>query len=175
MWEIKPSFAAKQLSRFVTRTPAGIGLGDPVTMQLAINEAGLARITYAGALGALGKVRGKRGVFYEHAGANVRAIDGPTEYSVYPSNVSAKLPPKDPDLVAAHLVDVIREVVPARFVETFDGVVVMDANDIGRNVLGLAASREREHYEAQFADNPLGQGSQQTPMAVVFERPAHEG
>ncbi|MFV8402003.1 hypothetical protein [Dermabacter hominis] len=174
VWEIKPSFAAKQLSRFVTRTPAGIGLGDPVTMQLAINEAGLARITYAAALGALGKLRGKRGVFYEHAGADVRAIDGPTEYSVYPSNVSAKLPPKDPDLVAAHLVDVIREVVPARFVETFDGVVVMDANDIGRNVLGLAASREREHYEAQFADNPLGQGSQQTPMAVVFERPVHE-
>ena len=175
VWEIKPSFAAKQLSKFVTRTPAGIGLGDPVTMQLAINEAGLARITYAAALGALGKLRGKRGVFYELAGADVRAIDGPTEYSVYPSNVSAKLPPKDPDAVAEHLVQVIRESVPARFVNTFDGVVVMDANDIGRNVLGLSASRDRAHYEAQFADNPLGQGSQQTPMAVVFERPLNEG
>lgn len=174
VWEIKPSFAAKQLSKFVTRTPAGIGLGDPVTMQLAINEAGLARITYAAALGALGKLRGKRGVFYELAGADVRAIDGPTEYSVYPSNVSAKLPPKDPDQVAEHLVRVIRDVVPARFAETFDGVVVMDANDIGRNVLGLSATQERAHYEAQFADNPLGQGSQQTPMAVVFERPARE-
>ncbi len=174
VWEIKPSLAAKQLSKFVTRTPAGIGLGDPVTMQLAINEAGLARITYAAALGALGKLRGKRGVFYELAGANVRAIDGPTEYSVYPSNVSAKLPPKDPDRVAEHLVEVIRKVVPERFATTFDGVVVMDANDIGRNVLGLSASRDREHYEAQFADNPLGQGSQQTPMAVVFERPTGE-
>ncbi len=174
VWEIKPSFAAKLLSKFVTRTPAGIGLGDPVTMQLAINEAGLGRITYAAALGALGKLRGKRGVFYELAGADVRAIDGPTEYSVYPSNVSAKLPPKDPDRVAEHLVKVIREVVPERFAATFDGVVVMDANDIGRNVLGLSASRDREHYEAQFADNPLGQGSQQTPMAVVFERPTSE-
>lgn len=169
-WEIRPSFAARKLSRFVTRTPAGIGLGDPVTMQLAIDEAGLPRILMAAAGGAVGKVLGRRGLFYELAGANVRAIDGPTEYSVYPSNVSAKLPPKDPDVVAAHLTEVIRAAVPERFRETFDGVVVMDANDIGRNVLGFHGSRPASHYAEQFADNPLGQGSQQTPMAVVFDR-----
>ncbi|MCD4557697.1 asparagine synthase (glutamine-hydrolyzing) [Schaalia sp. lx-100] len=170
VWEVKPSFAAKQLSKCVTRTPAGIGLGDPVTMQLAIDEAGLGRILYAAAGSVVGKLRGKKGVFYDLAGANVRAIDGPTEYSVYPSNVSAKLPPKDPDAVAQHLTAIIREAVPESFRDTFDGVVVMDANDIGRNVLGLHAGLSAEHYELQFADNPLGQGSQQTPMAVVFDR-----
>ena len=154
----------------VTRTPAGIGLGNPVTMQLAIDEAGLGRILYAAAGSVIGKLRGKKGVFYELTGANVRAIDGPTEYSVYPSNVSAKLPPKDPDLVAAHLSELVRSLVPEEFREIFDDVVVMDANDIGRNVLGLSASRDAEYYEEQFADNPLGQGSQQTPMAIVFDR-----
>lgn len=172
-WEIKPGFAARKLSKYVSRTPAGIGLGDPVTMQLAINEAGLPRIIFASAGGFVGKLAGKRGVFYNLAGANVRAIDGPTEYSVYPSNVSAKLPPKDPEKVAAHLKQVLLAVLPENWAKTFDGVVIMDANDIGRNALGAAGSQSLEHYEAQFADNPLGQGTQQTPMAVVFERPVN--
>src|SRR5690625_7750410 len=80
---------------FATRSPAGIGLGDPTTMELAIREVGLPRIVAASAAGAAGKVIGRRGLFYEVAGANVRAIDGPTVYSAFPSNVSAKLPPKD--------------------------------------------------------------------------------
>lgn len=168
VWDIKPGIPAKVLSRFVTRTPAGIGLGDPTTMQLAIQEAGLARIAYAAAGGAVGKLRGKKGVFYDLAGANVRAIDGPTEYSVYPSNVSAKLPPARPHEVAAHLTRVIRDVVPTRYRSAFDGVAIVDANDIGCNVLGNASSRGDDFFAGCFADNPLGQGRQQTPIAVIF-------
>lgn len=171
-WEITPSMPAKILSRFVSRTPAGIGLGDPVTMHLAIGEAGLPRIAAAAAAGAAGKVVGKKGLFYQVAGSSVGAIDGPTEYSVYPSNVSAKLPPKDPHGVAALLTQVVREAAPEEFRSTFDGVVIMDANDLGRNVLGLNAAKPAAHYEEQFRDNPLGQGSQQTPIAIVFDRTA---
>ncbi|GAB2536674.1 hypothetical protein [Brachybacterium huguangmaarense] len=170
VWDVKPSWWAQRLSRYVARTPAGIGLGDPVTMQLAIQEAGLPRVIVASAAGALGKALGKKGWFYHVVGGNVRAIDGPTEYSVYPANVSAKLPPKDPDRVAAHLNDVVRATVPAGWAATFTGTVVMDANDLGRNTLGKTAPASGEHYELQFADNPLGQGREQTPMAVVFER-----
>ena len=100
IWDIKVSRPARILSRYVTRTPAGIGLGSPFTMQLAIEEAGLPRVLYASAGGAIGKLIGKRGLFYELVGGDIRAIDGPTEYSVYPANVSAKLAPKDPDAVA---------------------------------------------------------------------------
>lgn len=170
VWDVKPTWWATTLSRYVARTPAGIGLGDPVTMQLAIQEAGLPRVLLASAAGAAGKVLGRKGLFYQVVGGNVRAIDGPTEYSVYPANVSAKLPPKDPDAVAEHLNAVIREVVPERWRDAFAGTVVMDANDIGRNTLGKAAPLSAEHYELQFADNPLGQGREQTPMAIVFER-----
>jgi asparagine synthase (glutamine-hydrolysing) len=109
-------------------------------------------------------------VFYELAGNNIRAIDGPTEYSVYPANVSAKLAPAQPDAVAAQLSDMIRSVVPAPYLEGFGGVVVIDSNDIGRNVLGTDASGDSAYYEAAFGDNPLGQAHEQTPLSLVFER-----
>lgn len=171
IWDIKVGRPARVLSRYVTRTPAGIGLGSPFTMQLAIEEAGLPRVLFASAGGAIGKVLGKRGLFYDLVGGDIRAIDGPTEYSVYPANVSAKLGPKDPDEVAARLSAAIRERVPAAYRDSFGGTVVMDANDIGRNVLGKDAPGSKEHFELMFADNPLGQGSEQTPMAIVFEQP----
>ena len=170
VWDIKVGRPARVLSRYVTRTPAGIGLGSPFTMQLAIEEAGLPRVLYAAAGGAVGKVTGRRGRFYELVGNDVSAIDGPTEYSAYPSNVSAKLAPKDPDAVAARLSAAIRERVPEPWRSTFAGTVVMDANDIGRKVLGSDVPGDDDRFEEMFADNPLGQGGEQTPLAVVFLR-----
>ena len=113
---------------------------------------------------------GRKGLFYELVGNDINAIDGPTEYSAYPSNVSAKLAPKDPDAVAARLSAAIRERVPEPWRSTFGGTVIMDANDIGRNVLGSDVPGDWSRFEEMFADNPLGQGSQQTPMAMVFLR-----
>jgi asparagine synthase (glutamine-hydrolysing) len=170
-WEVRPRRSAKILSRFVTRTPAGIGLGDPTTMELAIREAGLPRVVAASAAGAVGKVVGRRGLFYDVVGDNVRAIDGPTPYSAFPSNVSAKLPPKDPDGVSARLSAAIRRAdIPESLRSAFVGTVVMDANDIGRNVLGTdVAGTTREALEGTFADNPLGQGRQRTPMAILVD------
>jgi asparagine synthase (glutamine-hydrolysing) len=167
IWDIQPSWWARTLSKFVVRTPYGIGLGSPWTMQLAIQEAGLPRILAASAAGAAGKVLGKRGVFYNVAGHSVRAIDGPTEYSAYPSNVSAKLAPARPDEVSAELLAALKRALPEQMAQTLAGVVVIDANDIGRNVLGLAADRPARFFEELFADNPLGQGSEQTPIAVA--------
>jgi asparagine synthase (glutamine-hydrolysing) len=171
VWDIKVGRPARVLSKYVTRTPAGIGLGSPFTMQLAIQEAGLGRVLYAAAGGAVGKAIGRKGVFYELVGNDIRAIDGPTEYSAYPSNVSAKLAPKNPDAVAARLSAAVRERLPEPWRSTFGGTVVMDANDIGRNVLGTdVPGADRGRFEEMFADNPLGQGTEQTPMAMVFLR-----
>lgn len=171
IWDIKVGRAARLLSRHVTRTPAGIGLGSPFTMQLAIEEAGLPRVLYAAVVGGAARAFGRRGAFYDLVGGDIRAIDGPTEYSVYPANVSAKLAPKDPDEVAARLSAGIRALVPEPYRSTYAGTVVMDANDIGRNALGQDAPGGSERYELMFADNPLGQGSEQTPMALVFVQP----
>lgn len=170
IWDIKPGLFARLLSKFVVKTPHGIGLGSPWTMQLAIREAGLPRILFASLGGVVGKLLGHKGWFYILAGGDVRAIDGPTEYSVYPSNVSAKLPPKDPDLVAQQLTDAIKGTLPPELTANFRGVVVIDANDLGRNVLGHNVVMENGELEAIFADNPLGQGSERTPLCVVFDK-----
>ncbi|MCL2173993.1 asparagine synthase (glutamine-hydrolyzing) [Candidatus Saccharibacteria bacterium] len=170
VWNIKTGFWARTLSRFVTRTPTGIGLGSPFTMQLAIQEAGLPRILFASIGSAVCKLFGKRGVFYNLVGNNIRAIDGPTEYSVYPANVSAKLPPKDPEKVAAQLSAKVRKAVPQRYQKSFAGVVVIDANDIGRNMMGTDTDETAHTLEEIFADNPLGQANQQTPLCIVFEQ-----
>jgi asparagine synthase (glutamine-hydrolysing) len=172
IWDIEPSWWARTLAKFVVKTPYGIGLGSPWTMELAIREAGLPRILFAAGVSAAGKAVGKRGLFYQVAGHSVRAIDGPTEYSVYPANVSAKLAPAHPDRVASKLRATIKaalsEVGLPQLANTLNGVVVIDANDIGRNVLGSEADRPEEFYENLFGDNPLGQGSEQTPLAVAL-------
>ncbi len=137
-------------------------------MQLAVQEVGLPKILYASIGGAIGKLLGKRGVFYNLVGADIRAIDGPTEYSVYPSNVSAKLAPKDPDKVAEQLSNAIRGSLSKKTAQHFKGTVVIDSNDIGRNVLGKDVGEADKLFEEVFGDNPLGQGSEQTPLCVVF-------
>lgn len=170
IWDIKPGLFARLLSKFVVKTPHGIGLGSPWTMQLAIREAGLPRILLAALGGVVGKILGHKGWFYMLAGSDVRAIDGPTEYSVYPSNVSAKLPPKDPDAVARQLTEAIKKDLRPELTANFRGVVVIDANDLGRNVLGHNVVMSQDELEEIFADNPLGQGSERTPLCVVFDK-----
>ncbi|GAA0284368.1 hypothetical protein [Cryptosporangium japonicum] len=171
IWDIEPSWWARTLAKFVVKTPYGIGLGSPWTMELAIREAGLPRILFAAGVSAAGKAVGKRGLFYQVAGHSVRAIDGPTEYSVYPANVSAKLAPAHPDRVASKLKSTIAATLTEaglpQLAKTLAGVVVIDANDIGRNVLGSDADRPEEFFENLFGDNPLGQGSEQTPLSVA--------
>jgi hypothetical protein len=167
-WEINPSKAARVLSRFVIRTPHGLGLGTPWTMQLAIEEAGLPRIVVAAGAGAVGKLVRQKGWFYRVAGHRVNAIDGPTEYSAYPSNVSAKLPPKDPEKVATALRKAIAASLPMVAAEHFGGVVVIDSNDLGREVLGQDTDLADEFFKKLFVDNPFGQGRQQTPIALAL-------
>ncbi len=160
--EIHPTKLAKVLSKAVTRTPHGIGLGIPETMQLAIDEAGAPRIVAAAAVSAAGKVVGKRGLFYKVAGANVEAIDGPTWNTLPPHNTHAKLGPADPDGVAGHLAELLSEAVGGR-VE----FVVIDANDLTATVLGASPGADRALAKRLMRDNPLGQGHEQTPVCVL--------
>ena len=160
--EIHPTKLAKVLSKAVTKTPHGIGLGIPETMQLAIDEAGAPRIVAAAAVSAAGKVVGKRGLFYKVAGADVEAIDGPTWNTLPPHNTHAKLGPADPDGVAAHLANVLSEAAGGR-VE----FVVIDANDLTAAVLGASPGADRALAKRLMRDNPLGQGHEQTPVCVL--------
>ncbi len=155
--DIHPSKLANILCKFVYKSPYGIGLGSPWTMQLAIDDIGVPKILFAAFCSAITKPFGVRGVFYKIVGDKGRAIDGPCDYTIPPYNHCAKLAPKDPDKVAKQLQDY-----------TGCRVVVMDANDIGREVLGVSdKSIDIEMCKEIFRDNPLGQKSQQTPIAIV--------
>jgi asparagine synthase (glutamine-hydrolysing) len=160
--EIAPSLLAVGLSRLVKRSPAGIGLGIPETMQLAIDEAGRRRIVMAAAAGALGRLVGRKGDFYRVAGSRVAAIDGPTAGTLPPSDSQAKLPPDDPDGVSERLAKRLSDAAGGPI-----GVAVVDANDRGVTVLGASRGVDRKLVAWLFGDNPLGQGSEQTPICLI--------
>ncbi len=160
--DIEPRRLATLLSRYVTKTPYGIGLGMPETMEMALRECGTPRILFAAAVSAVTKVFGRKGDFYRIAGDKARAIDGPTSGTIPPYNHAVVLGPLKPREVAFH----VRSLVPAGV-----DVAVVDINDIGGNILGSTLDREgEERLVAILRDNPLGQGHQSTPMGIV--RPA---
>jgi len=164
--DIKPSWFATTLSKYVRKTPYGIGLGSPWTMQLAIQEVGLSRILFASVISIATKPFGLRGIFYHIAGRRAAAIDGPTSYSLYPSNVSAKLAPKDPQKAAERIkVQISKSKVQS---SNFGGVVIIDANDLGRNVLGNATDKPDSFFEEVMRDNPMGQGRERTPVILLY-------
>lgn len=155
--DIKPSWWAKKLSKFIYKSPYGIGLGSPWTMELAILEAGLLRILFAAALSAITKPFGIRGVFYKAVGKDINAIDGPCDYTLPPYNKYAKLGPEKPNKVAKNIEKKIGH-----------KIVIIDANDLGVNVLGRSSNEiEDEFCQEVFRDNPLGQSSEQTPICIV--------
>jgi hypothetical protein len=155
--EIKPSPLAKLLVKFVHKSPHGIGLGSPWTMELALREAGAPRMLLAAFAAALTKPFGVRGVFYHVVGNNINAIDGPCDYTLPPYNHYAKLGPKDPDDVAHKLAAVLGH-----------EVVIIDANDLGVAILGRSEHAPDEAFCKQvFRDNPLGQTDERTPLCVV--------
>jgi len=47
-------------------------------------------------------------------------------------------------------------------------VVIIDANDLGVNVLGKSNKNISDDFcQKVFKDNPLGQASEQTPLCIV--------
>lgn len=157
MKDIHPGRLATFLTRFVHKSKYGIGLGIPETMQLAIQEVGAWRILLAAACAAVTKPFGIKGMFYHVAGRKAAAIDGPCSYTLPPYNEYATLSPSNPDKVAQMLAEHIQR-----------PVVIIDANDLGVDVLGRSStSIEKPFAEAVFRDNPLGQSSERTPLCIV--------
>ena len=158
--DIRAGRLARLLERFVTRPGYGIGLGSAETMELAIREVGAPRILLAAAASAVTRPFGIHGIFYRVAGPQAKAIDGPTSYTIPPYNQAATLGPKDPDGAARALAASLGA-----------PVAIIDANDAGCAVLGASPGVDRRFVERLFADNPLGQAREQTPVSVVREVP----
>jgi F420-0:gamma-glutamyl ligase len=159
---IMPRKLATWLSNHVTKTPNGIGLGLPQTMEMALRECGTPRILLAAAVAAVTKVFGRRGDFYRVAGPKARGIDGPTSGTIPPYNSHVVLAPDRPAEVAAQLRTALKAT--GKNVE----VMIVDINDLGGNVLGSTLDRARTRsLERVLLDNPLGQGRESTPMGII--------
>ena len=155
--DIQVSKLAKFLSEKVHKSPYGIGLRSPWTMQLALNEVGYARVFLGIIAHFIGKALGIKGAFYHVVGRTVAAIDGPCSYTLPPYNEYAKLGPTKPRKVAQELAHKIGH-----------DVVIIDANDLGVNILGKSNKKLSDTMLAAiFKDNPLGQTNEQTPLCIV--------
>ena len=100
---------------------------------------------------------GVRGAFYKVCGQRAYAIDGPCDYTLPPYNKYAKMAPKNPNKVARDMKEQLG----------FD-FIVLDANDLNVDILGKSRKELDDKFlKALFKDNPLGQSSQQTPIAIV--------
>lgn len=154
---IKPSWLAKFLVKFVYKSPYGIGLGSPYTMQLAIEDVGVFRILLGCLAAAVTKPFGIRGVFYKVCGYKAAAIDGPCDYTLPPYNHYAKKAPLKPMEVARDIAKKLG-----------NEFIIIDANDLDVNILGKSADALTDEFLiAAFKDNPLGQTSEQTPLGIL--------
>ena len=157
--DVKVSWLAEKLSSHVTRTPVGIGLGSPQTMQLAIDEVGILRILIATIIGGFFRVLGIRRVFYIIAGNKARSIDGAVDYAIYPYNKYVSKGPINANGVAKKISDKLGGV----------KVAIVDANDIGVNILGSTPDLDRKFVARAIKDNPLGQTNECTPVGILRE------
>ena len=156
--DIHPRKLAVKLSNHVTKTPHGIGLGMPETMEMALQEVGTPRILFAAAVSVIGKkIFHKKGWFYTVAGYKARSIDGPCHNTIPPYNHYVVLGPLEPDKVAKQIKERIGF-----------NVCIVDINDLEGQILGTSdKSMDKELYARILKDNPLGQDDQQTPMGVI--------
>ena len=155
--EIKPRKLAVFLSKHVTKTPVGIGLGMPETMEMALRECGTPRILFAAFVSVIGKLFGRKGWFYKVAGDKARSIDGPCHYTLPPYNKYVVLGPDNPDAVA----NKIKEALGIN-------AAIIDANDLGCVILGSSkGALTKDTLCAILKDNPLGQTDEQTPMGII--------
>lgn len=155
--EVKPRKLAFTLSKYVTKTPHGIGLGMPETMEMALRECGVIRILFSAFCSAIGKLFKKKGVFYVIAGKKAAGIDGPTEGTIPPYDGYVVLGPKSPNKIAKEI-----------SVVTQTKVAIVDINDLGGVILGTShSSMNRKALVQILKDNPLGQSTEQTPIGII--------
>ncbi len=153
---IRPSRLALALSR---RAGALATVSQPESMQLVIDQAGPRKVVWATIAHVLGRLRGKRGVFYEILGEAIAAIDGYTG-TLPPYERAIVLGPAEPDRVSAELAAALGV-----------HVAIVDANDLHRaKALGASPLLDRGAVECALLGNPHGNGDEQTPLVVLAWR-----
>jgi len=163
--DVKIGFWAKFLSRFASKTEAGVGVGETIKMQYAIDTVGLLKVLWASFASAVTKLFGKRGVFYKIVGEEVSGLDGFYDHvwKEY-GDIGIKIP-ENPSGVCNEIKEKL-------------GIscMIVDANDLGQEVLGHSSDIEltEEELKGLIKDNPSGQGQQLTPIILIRKKNEEE-
>jgi F420-0:gamma-glutamyl ligase-like protein len=159
--DIHIGFFAKLLSKFASHPDTGVGVGETIKMQYAIDKVGLLKVLYASVASAVTKLFGKKGVFYEIVGQEVSGLDGFYDHvwAEY-GDVGIEMP-SNPRAVCNEIYEKL-------------GIMTMivDANDLGQELLGYSdvISLSEKELLGLIKDNPAGQGRQQTPLILIRKK-----
>jgi hypothetical protein len=155
---IRPSRLALVLSR---RAGPLATVSQPESLQLVIDQVGARKVVWAALAHVFGRLRGRRGVFYEILGEAIAAIDGYTG-TLPPYERAIVLGPAEPNRVATELAATLGV-----------HVAIVDANDLRRaKTLGASPQLDRAAVEHALIGNPHGNGDEQTPIVVLAWRGA---
>jgi hypothetical protein len=153
---VRPSRLAYALAR---RAGALATVNQPESLQVVIDQVGPHNVVLAALAHLVGRLRGKRGVFYEMLGEAIAAIDGYTG-TLPPYERAIVFGPADPARVCAEL--------RARLGY---GFAIVDANDLRRaKALGVSPGLVRENVERALLANPHGNSDEQTPLVILTWR-----
>ena len=159
--DIKIGLWAKILSKFASHPPTGVGVGETIKMQYAIDTVGIAKVLWASVASATTKIFGKKGVFYKIVGQEVSGLDGFYDHvwKEY-GDIGIKMP-DNPQKVCNEIKEKL-------------GIscMIVDANDLGQEILGYSYDiklKEKELKEL-IKDNPAGQGKELTPLILIREK-----
>ncbi|MCD7845518.1 MAG: F420-0--gamma-glutamyl ligase [Oscillospiraceae bacterium] len=156
--DMKLTGLAKFLSKFASHSPYGVGVDNPWKMQFAIDHCGAGKIIWASIAAGVGKLFGKKGVFYKIAGPEVEGLDGFYTASFQEYWDYCIMLPKEPDEVCRR----IRE-------ETGVTCMLVDANDFTRDILGKSPdlTLTDDQCKELIDDNPSGNSTQLTPFVII--------
>lgn len=152
--DLKISRLAQFCCRFI---PDYGSLATPHGMESLMVKEGHWKVTFGLFVGFLAKLVGKSGVFYKIAGRQTALID----------DVTGTMPPFDKSIVYGpehpqQVVDEIKEKLGCF------GAVIADVNDLKRSrIVGITAGCDGDLVAKLLIDNPCGNASQKTPIAIL--------
>ena len=156
--DIKIGFWAKLLSKFASHPDTGVGVGETIKMQYAIDKVGLPKVLYASFVSAVTKLFGKRGKFYEIVGDEVSGLDGFYDHvwKEY-ADIGIELP-ENPSGVCNEIKEKLGI-----------SAMLVDANDLGQEILGFSDDLKplEDSLKEFIKDNPAGQGQETTPIILM--------
>ncbi|MEB3338827.1 MAG: F420-0:Gamma-glutamyl ligase [Leptolyngbyaceae bacterium] len=151
--QVRPGWVAKRLCYFFLPTSS---LATACGLQALVDIVGPSRVVFAFVVGAIAKVFGKPGMFYQLAGEQARLID----------DVTGTLPPYDQFIVLGP--DKPQQVVNQIQKETGLSAAIVDVNDLKAvKILAATTDLSTSFLKQALLSNPAGNADEQTPVVLI--------